>query len=1463
MKLKSKKINIVAILTVLVIAIIGSKLLFSSHAATTTASLAPASDIATVAVVGVGSSTTSLYKDVSDGTSFTAANDNVSYVRSEAGVPTASHTVGYTAFAPTSNLNQVVVNFRAYNGSGTASSSAQVLLYNGSQLIGTGSVHSLGDSYANYTDTFSGLTINGAQLSTKMILRNSGANGAPRYTQIWVDTTFGVPTVTTPPTTPTGVTATATSSSNVDLKWTTSTDGVGPGVAGYYIIRNGTTLATVTATSYSDTSVAPSTAYSYTLESFDSSIPANVSSPSTAVPVTTPAAISGTGSGIIRAAFYYPWFPNAWNQQGFNPFTNYTPSLGYYSSNDATVIKNHIASMQYGNLNAGIISWWGQGSQEDTVVPADLAGANGTGFKWSLYYENEGTNLTSTAQIQSDLSYIKNKYASNPNYLTKNGKPVIFVYGQGSDTCANYAAPWSQANATEGFYVVLKVFTGYQTCANDADSWHQYAPANAEQHQSGYSFAVAPGFYKKGEAAPRLVRNVSTWTQNLKDMVASNEPLQLITTFNEWGEGSSIESAQQWSSPSGYGSYLDAMHNNIPGSSVTPPPSDLIAPSVPTNLTTSLATATGNTININWGASTDNTGGSGLKQYNITRTDGLSVVKYTVPAGTTTYTDSATVSATKYSYQISAQDNAGNISALTSSVATTTPGTSGADPIITAAGDIACDPTNSSFLGTATECQQRATAKVVTGINPTAVITMGDNQYESGTLTNFNSSFDPSWGTFKVKIHPSIGNHEGGQGGSNSGYFDYYNGVGVQAGAAGNRSQGYYSYNIGKWHLIALNSNCGTYLFNGSSTGCQAGSPQDTWLKADLAANPKVCTLAYWHVPRFSSGSSHHNDAAHDNVYTTLWNDLYAGGADVILNGHDHDYERFQPLDPSGVVDTAHGITEIISGLGGESQYSFGSVVNGSAYRAVGFGVLKLTLHSGSYDWQFVDAPGSTISDSGTANCHLGGITTPPPVDITPPTTPSNLKATVNSATSVTLNWGASTDSIGVANYRIYRNGNTINSVTNPTLNYTDSSALPNTVYNYQISAVDLAGNESVLSSNVSVTTPALTTPDTIRPSVPGNLTGIFVPNTQINLSWTASTDNVGVARYSVSRNGTVLNSSVTTTTFGDNTVSINNSYVYTVTAYDAAGNASITAASVNVSTAVTSPPPSGNICGSTSTVPAKYKHVIWIWMENHSYTAVINTPSAPYQTSLANQCATNTQMQDAGSQYNSLSNYIAGTSGLDSCSGGSSCNGNSTWNDCSYSATSCHSPNDNIFRQVRASGGTAKSFEEDMPSNCYPSNSGSNGYAIRHNPAAYFDGGSDKSACMADDVPLGTTSSGNFLNALSSDSTLPTFSFVTPNLCNDVHSCTVSVGDNWLKGWLPKIFNSPAYTSGDTAVFIEYDEDSPVPNVVIAPSVKHVVLNDGSYSHYSELRSTEEMLGLPTLGKASSAPSLRAPYNL
>ncbi len=279
-------------------------------------------------------------------------------------------------------------------------------------------------------------------------------------------------------------------------------------------------------------------------------------------PTSTPTPVSGTDwqpAFPIRAAFYYPWFPEAWTQLGIYPYTNYNPTLDFYSSADQSILKQHIAMMQYGHIEAAIASWWGQGSQTDTKIAGLLTAAAGTNFRWALYYENESMGNPTVSQIQSDLVYIHDHYGQNPNFLRVNGKFVVFVYADGSDACG-MADRWKQAN-TVNAYVVLKVFPGYATCTSQPDAWHQYSPAVAEDQQGSLSFAISPGFWLKGNAV-RLSRDLTRWAQNVKDMVASGARWQLITTFSEWGEGTAVEPATQWASASGFGQYLDVLHDN-------------------------------------------------------------------------------------------------------------------------------------------------------------------------------------------------------------------------------------------------------------------------------------------------------------------------------------------------------------------------------------------------------------------------------------------------------------------------------------------------------------------------------------------------------------------------------------------------------------------------------------------------------------------------------------------------------------------------------------------------------------------------------------------------------------------------------------------------------------------------------------------------------------------------------------
>ena len=275
------------------------------------------------------------------------------------------------------------------------------------------------------------------------------------------------------------------------------------------------------------------------------------------------------------------------------------------------------------------------------------------------------------------------------------------------------------------------------------------------------------------------------------------------------------------------------------------------------------------------------------------------------------------------------------------------------DPVVAAAGDIVCAPSDPVFDGSApARCHHRPTAQLISSAGVDAVLPLGDNQYEDGTLSEYRNAYDRSWGAFNAIVHPAVGNHEYQTPGA-SGYYDYFAAEGVHVGA---RSGGYYSFDIGTWHLIALNSNCG-------AVPCGATSAQVAWLRADLASTTQRCVLAYWHHPRFSSGL--HGDKTNVGPF---WTELYRSRADVILNGHDHDYERYRLQDPSGRA-TGTGIREFVVGTGGGSLYNFSTVDANSVKRIKRFGVLFLTLGSDGYTWRFVNEAGVT-ADSGSTGCH-------------------------------------------------------------------------------------------------------------------------------------------------------------------------------------------------------------------------------------------------------------------------------------------------------------------------------------------------------------------------------------------------------------------------------------------------------------------------------------------------------------
>ena len=288
-------------------------------------------------------------------------------------------------------------------------------------------------------------------------------------------------------------------------------------------------------------------------------------------------------------------------------------------------------------------------------------------------------------------------------------------------------------------------------------------------------------------------------------------------------------------------------------------------------------------------------------------------------------------------------------------VSTATP----VDAVVVAVGDIACAPGGTT---TPTSCQQQQTATLAADQQPDDVLVLGDTQYESGLSSEYTGAgaYNATWGMFNPIVHPVPGNHEYTDGVA-AGYFGYF-------GPAAGTSPGHYSFNLGNWHIVALNSAC-------SDSGCsnsQAGSTttaQTSWLQTDLAANPSRCVLAYWHHPLFTSGSTVPDSPG----VGPLWAALYSAHADVVLNGHDHLYERYAQLDPAGSP-TLDGIREFVVGTGGKSLFPFASGTSPAPqyHDETDFGVLVMTLHASSYDWAFKRTDGTTV-DTGTTACHGAG----------------------------------------------------------------------------------------------------------------------------------------------------------------------------------------------------------------------------------------------------------------------------------------------------------------------------------------------------------------------------------------------------------------------------------------------------------------------------------------------------------
>jgi hypothetical protein len=613
----------------------------------------------------------------------------------------------------------------------------------------------------------------------------------------------------------------------------------------------------------------------------------------------------------ITAAFYYGWYPETWR-----PAPHATPALGHYRSTDRSLMLAHLRLLREAHVDAAIVSWWGQSHYTDARLRRlmQVARSVHSPVKFAIYHEGEGQGDPSVASLESDIAHVL-ALARSPQYLRVAGKPVIFAFSDGGDGCG-MATRWSRA-ARGRVYVVLKVFPGYASCADQPSSWHQYAPDRPVVSVRNESISISPGFFKAGVAAPQLVRDVRRFRASVRSMNAAKVRWHLITTFNEWGEGTAVEPATSW-----HRGYIDALARR--GQEPFGVSSLTVAAGARSALVTA-AVGTGSRgpavfARVEWGST---------RAYG--HRSAWRLVRYALGPR-------------QVRFRINGVAPNGRLHVRVVLRRSTSRRVSG-DRFVTlgalhiaAAGDIACGNNSSGA-----SCQQAQTAAAITAGNYAAVLDLGDLQYENGALADFQNFYDKSWGAFKSITHPAVGNHEYNTKGA-VGYYTYF------GSRAGDPKKGYYSFDLGSWHLVSLNSNCSP------AGGCGAGSPQETWLRADLAAHRSACTIAYWHHPRFSSGG-------HGNLTETdpLWKALAAAHADIVLAGHDHDYERFAPID---------GIRSFVVGTGGRNLTRFASVKAGSEVRLMHFGILDLELRAGSYSWRFLGAPGRGVLDSGSATCH-------------------------------------------------------------------------------------------------------------------------------------------------------------------------------------------------------------------------------------------------------------------------------------------------------------------------------------------------------------------------------------------------------------------------------------------------------------------------------------------------------------
>ena len=681
------------------------------------------------------------------------------------------------------------------------------------------------------------------------------------------------------------------------------------------------------------------------------------------------------GSSVPTLAYYYQWFTtSSWARAKVD-----YPMAGRYSSDDVSVMRRQVAQAKAAGIDGFIVSWKDSPVNnrrlEDLVTVARAAH-----FKLAVIYQglNFSRDPLPVARVAADMAFFQREYAHDPVFDIF-AKPLLIWSGTWRFSAADVEQVTRPLRASLLVLATEKSPGGYERVARsfdgDAYYWSSVNPQrnagyqarlnamSATVHRSGglWLAPFAPGFDARlvGGTQEVLRRGGDTLRREYAAALASSPDALGLISWNEFSEITHVEPSQTYGD-----TYLTVLSRLLTSGGVTVSPlaaDSSEAGAFQGRLTGVLGVGAflllvgGITVvglarrrpkhpgqkRVRAVAPGHPDGGAGERRPGRWTGGAVVVVMVLVLVGVVAdrRTQAATDPTAPTPLYLGAQ-----------------PVRSGDRVVVGAAGDIACPADKARLEEERTRpdsCRMDLTAALMTSLHPDAVLALGDNQYPSGAAQDFRTSYDRTWGAFKGITFPVPGNHEYGTPGA-AGYFSYF---GDRAGQPG---KGYYSYDLGQWHVVALNSECAHI------GGCAADSPQATWLRQDLTAHPRACTLAYWHRPRFSSGT-HGNNVDND----PLWRLLAVNHADVVLGGHDHGYERFDPLDADGRPDVASGVTEFVVGTGGDSHYKFHLPDDGSALRLAGsYGVLRLELAKDGFSWQFLRAPGGTAADSGSTRCH-------------------------------------------------------------------------------------------------------------------------------------------------------------------------------------------------------------------------------------------------------------------------------------------------------------------------------------------------------------------------------------------------------------------------------------------------------------------------------------------------------------